>query len=381
MIQHMLRFGISPVLSAVLLAAALTAQSPAENVVLVTIDGLRWQEVFSGADNELMNKDKGGVKDLLRARRLFWRGSPQARRELLMPFFWRKLVPAGQLFGSPEHDSQATVTNKHLFSYPGYNELLTGRADPRIASNQKHPNPNVTVLEWLHDMPAYQGRVAAFTCWDVFPYIINSQRSNIPVNAGWAPITEGRDPTRVQMLQELSDALPRYWAETVRYDGLTYLAAVEYLKKHKPRVLYLALGETDDWAHDKRYDLYLAMAQRCDRFLGELWNLLQSMPTYKDKTALIITTDHGRGDGARWTDHGKDIPGSENLWIAVAGPDIPALGVRSNINVTQAQVAATVAQLLGHDFCASFAQAAKPLPGLGNGPDPQQQTGRPGEDR
>ncbi|MEC7583210.1 MAG: alkaline phosphatase family protein [Planctomycetota bacterium] len=377
----MYRSGIVQFFSALLLGSSLATQTPVENVVLVTIDGLRWQEVFSGAENQLMNKDSGGVKDLLRARRLFWRGTPQARRELLMPFFWRKLVPAGQLFGNPEHNSKATVTNKHLFSYPGYNELLTGRADPRIASNQKLPNPNVTVLEWLHDMPAYQGRVASFTCWDVFPYIINSERSKIPVNAGWAPITEGDDPTRIQTLQELSDSLPRYWAETVRYDGLTYLAAVEYLKKHKPRVLYLALGETDDWAHARRYDLYLAMAQRCDRFLGELWDLLQSMPTYKDKTALVITTDHGRGDGAQWTDHSKDVPGSENLWIAVTGPGVVATGERRDVAVTQAQVASTVAHLLGHDFCASFPQAARPLPGLDAKQEQHEQAERPGKQR
>lgn len=367
--------------TSLVLTAPAAAQATVENVVLVTIDGLRWQEVFSGADNALMNKDSGGVKDLLRARRLFWRGSPTARRELLMPFFWRRLVPNGQLFGSPEHNSKATVTNKHLFSYPGYNELLCGRADPRIASNQKRPNPNVTVLEWLHDMPDYQGRVAAFTCWDVFPYIINSARSNIPVNSGWAQITEGTDPARLRALQELSDALPRYWAETVRYDGLTYLAAVEYLKKHQPRVLYLALGETDDWAHARRYDLYLAMAQRCDRFLGELWDLLQSMPAYKDKTALVITTDHGRGDDALWTDHGKDIPGSEDLWIAVAGPGVPATGIRRDIDVTQAQVAATVAQLLGRDFCASFPEAAKPLPGIGAQPNREEPGELPGKHR
>ena len=347
-----------------LLAVALTAQQHTENVVLITLDGLRWQEVLAGADNDLMNKDTGGVRDLLRARRLFWRGSAKARRELLMPFLWRELVPNGQLFGDPSSNCTATVTNDHRFSYPGYNEILSGHADPSIDSNSKRPNPNVTILEWLHRMPAYRGKVAAFTCWDVFPYIINDQRSGVPVNAGWAPITEGTDPVRLRALQELSDAMPRYWAETVRYDGLTFFAAVEYLKKHKPRVLYLALGETDDWAHDRRYDLYLAMAQRCDRLIGELWTLLQSLPEYRDKTALVITTDHGRGDGAKWTDHGKDVAGAENIWIAVRGPDVPALGIRTNATVHQAQIAATVAHLLGHDFCAARARAAAPLPGV-----------------
>ena len=39
-------------------------------------------------------------------------------------------------------------------------------ADPRIDSNDKIPNPNITVLEWLNTLPAYRGRVAAFGAWD-----------------------------------------------------------------------------------------------------------------------------------------------------------------------------------------------------------------------
>ena len=131
-------------------------------------------------------------------------------------------------------------------------------------------------------------------------------------------------------------------------------------------MLYIGLGETDEWGHGRRYDLYLDSANKADRFLAETWQMLQKMPQYKDKTALVVTTDHGRGSTrVDWTDHGKKVPGAEFIWIAVLGPDTPALGEREGVEATQSQVAATIAALLGADFNAASKAAAAPLPVFG----------------
>ena len=110
-------------------------------------------------------------------------------------------------------------------------------------------------------------------------------------------------------------------------------------------------------------DHHLRAAHRVDRYLGLLWEAVQSMPDYRDKTTLIITTDHGRGSGPRkWKDHGKKIKGSEYIWLAVLGPDTPALGERADTElITQSQIAATVAAFLGEDYSAAFPQAGKPV--------------------
>ena len=79
--------------------------------------------------------------------------------------------------------ARAAILNGKKFSYPGYSELLVGFHDPRIDSNAKRPNPNSTVLEFVNRQPAMRGRVAAFGSWDVFPYIVNEERSGILVNA------------------------------------------------------------------------------------------------------------------------------------------------------------------------------------------------------
>ncbi|MFO1031575.1 MAG: alkaline phosphatase family protein [Planctomycetota bacterium] len=355
-----------------LVSSFVFAQSPVEppgpvrateNVLLVTLDGLRWQDVFTGADNAMLNKDDGGVADLRATRQRFWRGEPEARRELLLPFLWTTIAKDGQLFGDPSRGSKATVTNPHRFSYPGYAELLVGFANPLVDSNNKFPNPDHTVLEWLHGRPGFAGRIAAFSGWDVHPFILARDRSRLFVESAWEPVTVASTPERREQLQATFDHLPRYW-EGFAFDAATFARAKEYFVVQKPRVLYLALGETDEWGHGRRYDLYLQMANNADAMIRELWELAQADPQYRGKTSLVVTVDHGRGRGPRdWTDHGAKVEGAEEVWMAVLGPDTPPLGVRKDAPATQSMIAATVAALLGEDYRAAAPQAAPPLPG------------------
>jgi hypothetical protein len=333
------------------------------HVILVTIDGLRWQEVFGGADPDLVNKEQGGVRDLLSFRRRFWRGTPQERRALLLPFLWGTVAREGQLFGDPSGGCIGKVENPHWFSYPGYHELLCGFADERISANAKLPNPNRTVLEWLGTKEGFAGKVAAFCTWDVFPYILAAPRSGIYLRACRDPIEHGLDDARVQAKNRVFAALPSYWDDCA-FDVAACEAFAEYLPAKEPRVVYVALGETDCWAHERRYDLYLEAAQRTDLWLSETWAALQAMPTYAGSTSLVVTVDHGRGDGAKWTDHNDKTPGSDRVWFAVLGPDTPPLGVRKDVEVTQGQTAATLAHLLGLDWCAAEPRARAPLPGV-----------------
>jgi arylsulfatase A-like enzyme len=128
-------------------------------------------------------------------------------------------------------------------------------------------------------------------------------------------------------------------------------------------VLFVGYGETDNWAHQGRYDLVLESAQRMDGFVKELWETMQAMPEYHDSTTFIITTDHGRGSGpVEWKEHGVEEKGSGNIWIAVLGPDTPPLGERKHTAaVTQSQIAATVAAFVGKDYRKAVPAAAPPL--------------------
>jgi Metalloenzyme superfamily len=333
-----------------------------QNVLLVTTDGLRWQEVFGGADSVLMDKKNGGVRDVLALRGEFERGTPEDRREALMPFVWGVIAKKGQLFGNANAGSVARVTNGRNFSYPGYNEIFTGAADPRIDSNNKFPNRNVTVLEWLNRVDGFQDRVAAFGSWDVFPYILNRIRSKLPIVAGWEPLRGERLTDEERMLNRLIAGTHRVWPDNC-YDSFTFNAALEYLKRDRPRVLYIGMGETDEFGHAGRYDHYLHSAHQVDEHLRTLWETVQSLAEYRNKTTMIVTTDHGRGNAPdEWKSHGAEIAGSDKIWIAIMGPDTPALGERTHIaEVTQSQIAATLTVVLGLDYRAFSPKAAPPI--------------------
>lgn len=342
----------------------------ARNVVVVTLDGFRPEEFFGGADRFLIDRQAGGVRDVPGLEARFWRDDPEERRRALLPFLWGTVAREGQIFGDRSKGAPVTLTNGLKFSYPGYNELFCGFGDPRIASNDKIPNPNRSVFEFLDGRPSFEDRVAAFCTWDVFPSILRADRNNLEVLAGWTPIDDEPPTDRQRSVNRMVDRLPHYWPSNA-FDAISIEAALEHLARHTPRVLYVGLGETDEWAHERRYDRYLDAAHRSDRFLEELWTTLQQMPEYRDRTALVVTTDHGRGTtGADWPDHGRDVPGAEALWIAVMGPDTPALGVREGVPTTQSQVAATIAALVGEDFRADSPKAAPPLPVLNPTPEP-----------
>ncbi len=344
----------------------LCAQAPADHktqhIIFVMTDGLRWQEVFSGAEKSLMNKKNGKVTDEALLKKAYWRETPEARRKALLTFVWGVMAKQGQIFGNREKGSDAYVTNGLWFSYPGYNETLCGFVDPRINSNDKVPKPNVTVLEWLKNRPSFQGEVAAFGAWDVIAAVFNPERSGLTVNAGYDPFTAIPDTPKLELLNRLKAETPRVWDDEP-FDAIPFYTAVEYLKTQKPRVLYLSLGETDDWAHEGKYTEYLDSAHRVDSYLRALWELVQSMPEYRGNTTLILSPDHGRGKAPhKWCDHGQKIPDSKYIWMAFLGPDTPALGERTNVApVTQNQIAGTLAAFLGEDYAAAIPKAGKPI--------------------
>lgn len=334
------------------------------NVVYITWDGFRWQEFFGGAQKEFIAKD-AGVADVEGVKKRFWRESEAERRSTLLPFVWKTIASRGQIFGDASKNAPAKLQNKHKFSYPGYSEMFCGFADDEgIKSNDKFPNPHVNVLEFLNCRPGFEGRVAAIATWSVFPFILNQGRSGIYCHAGITPIPSETLTDRERMLNELIADTVVLWPDN-QIDSITMQAAREYLLKSKPRVLYIGLGETDEWGHGRRYDRYLHAAHRADAFLSSLWTLLQTLPEYKDQTTLVLSCDHGRGSTIRdWTDHGAKIDGAEFVWMAALGPHTPALGVRSDVEVTLSQIAATLAAAVGEDFRASSPKSSEALPSV-----------------
>jgi len=350
-----------------LLSLTSLAASAADNVLLITLDGLRWQEVFRGLDRALAtHEDYSPRSKQLLAQ--FWDDDSATRARLLMPFLHEVVFAQGTVAGNRDTGSCARISNPWNFSYPGYSEILTGVVNRSIDSNGKVANPEKTFLELLNADEAYRDRVAAFGSWDVFPYIFNVERSGLHVNAlgtAWTPRNAFEES-----LETLSEDIPAPW-ETVRHDAFTHHLARSYLQEEQPKVLFISYGETDDFAHDGRYDEYIFAAQRTDRFIREMWELVQGTDGYRDNTILFITVDHGRGEMPieTWMHHASKesltgymqslaqyedgIVGSEDVWMAVMGPGVPANGMLNNGDaacLTSNRIAATLLQGMGEDY-------------------------------
>lgn len=327
---------------------------PATNLFIITIDGFRWQEIFTGADASLINDTKH-TQDTATMKMLYWADSENERRQKLMPFFWNILAKKGQLYGNRNFENKVNTANIYTFSYPGYNEIFTGNTDLLVSSNKKKLNKNINVLEYLNAKEQFKGKVVAFTSWDVFPYILNEARNGMLINSGYESL-DGEAVSAKQVLINKVQKEAVYNKSGTRHDQLTFLTAKEYLQQYQPKVMFLGLGETDEYAHSGRYDLYLEQANKVDRMLAELWHWVQTTPGYKDNTAFIITTDHGRGSHDKnWSSHSTFIRGSTQTWLAMIGPSIEPLGeVKQNMQLYQAQIAQTIAELMGEKFEPEF---------------------------
>ena len=354
--------GLALALHGLALPPAAPGPLKTQNVVVIVTDGLRWQEVFRGAETALISDKPGGVEDVPATKAAFWRPTAGERREVLLPFFWTVIAKQGQLYGNVDAGSSAQVVNGYKFSYPGYNEILTGAGDPRIDKNEYGPNPNVSVFEWLNATPELAGRVWVVGGWDAFPRIFNRDRSRLPMRTGWDTPFPGPSSPRQQLVNTLYRTITHEFSD-MPWDALLQQTLLDVVAAEKPRLLFVGYGETDEWAHGGRYDLVLSSAHNVDAFLRELWETMQAIPQYRDRTTFIITTDHGRGDGPEnWKHHDWNVEGAENMWIAVLGPDTPALGERRNTaRVTQSQIAATVAALFGKDWRSANPSAGAPL--------------------
>jgi len=341
----------------ILLNTVSIAQPPAKNVIVITIDGIRWQEIFRGADASLL-RNNTYVKDTGLMAQQYWHDDINERRRRLLPFFWSVIQQQGQLLGNRDFDNDVNVANLYKISYPGYSEMFTGYADKLFIPNLAVNNPRSNVLQWLNDQPAFAGKVAAFCSWRVFPFILDEKHGSLQVNAGYETL-DHNDSSNVlinNVQQSMQDK------HTTRHDLLTFECAKNYLQQNHPRVLYLGLGETDEFAHHGEYDNYLQKLRQADAMIAELWYYLQTDPFYKNNTSFIITTDHGRGAKSNsWSSHGFWVKGSGQTWFALLGPGIDATGeVKDPQQAYQKQVAATVASLLGVQFTAKH-RIGKPL--------------------
>lgn len=337
------------------------------NLVLVVVDGVRWKEIFRGADPAMLT-DKRYVSEIPETTQAFGGDDAQTRRSKLMPFVWSVVAKQGLLYGNRDLDSRVDMRNPYWFSYPGRAEMFTGHVNPKVDSNEYGVDTDPNVFEFLARQPALRGKVAGFASWRPIGGIYDYKHSHMYFNISPEDIPgPGLTPAE-QAANEGQHLMPLQWGwgnQGERLDAGTFALAKSYMQAHHPRLLVLDIGNGDEFAHDHHYDLYLQAIHHSDAMIASLWKVVQSDPFYRGNTSLLIVPDHGRGDGPHWTSHGPKAAHSGETWLMAMGPDTPGGGeLKNTASLTEDRIAATVARFLGFDFRAFSPNAAPPIDAL-----------------
>ena len=343
----------SPLLIFALIATtACFSQDKAKNVIIFLMDGYRWKELYQGADSGILFDRRFNHVDSAYTVKKYWAADGWERQQKLMPFVWKAFISQGQLYGNREVGNRVEVRNKYWFSYPGRSESFCGYYDSAVNSNEYPDNPNLNVLEFIDKQPGFHGKVVSFGSWDALARILNRNRNGMLVNI-YGEDVKGPGLTAAQVeANRWQHLLPDIFGAGERLDAATFALARAYMVAQHPRVLYIDLGDTDDFAHAGDYGSYLDAAHSADAMFRDIWELVQTDPFYKGQTAMLVFPDHGRGFSDQWTDHGERTPHSNETYFMAMGAGVAPRGLIGGrpMTIYQEQYAATIAALLGLKF-------------------------------
>jgi hypothetical protein len=308
------------------------ALSPSESIVLVVLDGVRWQEVFGGVDRKLAAAEH----------------IPAASPDDLVPHLRAAAFERGAVLGAPDHGPSIHATGPNFVSLPGYTEIFTGRTSAHCQNNECRGANAPTFADEVRASSADDGDVAVFSSWERIGRVASVDPANIVLSTGRSRLSHAErlladDSTR--QWQELGARASAYPGKgDFRPDRYTAEIALHYLESRRPRFLFLGLGEPDEYAHRGDYAGYVASLHAADNVIGRLFETLDRMGARGASTTVFITTDHGRARDYRF--HGRPYPESSRVWLVAAGSGVHARGmVRSLRSHRLADVAPTMRAL------------------------------------
>lgn len=257
-------------------------------VVLITVDGVRWQDIFNGTDT------------------IMYRGQHMSARELL-PNLYYQFVDGGMVVGK---DSKFVATGPAHISLPGYLEMMRGYPSVDCQQNDCEPRLKTETVADLFN------KSAIFASWDTIRKTIDTNKFVVDCGRNF------RSAKWKQLDLPDDQKFPEAWDPIYRPDDLTEKAVVDYLQHNSPDFLWVSLGDTDEWAHAGDYNKYIESLQQADKFIGMVVEMVKQGENGDDYT-FIVTADHGRG--IDWRHHGWDKESARD-WLMMSGRKIPRSG-------------------------------------------------------
>src|ERR1035441_3002501 len=132
-------------------------------------------------------------------------------------------------------------------------------------------------------------------------------------------------------------------------DELTYFVATEVLRRVAPSVLQVGFSDVEV-AHSGTYSLHVGGIRRDDLLVHRLWQFLQSLPEYRDRTTMVVMPEFGRDpDGSStngFFNHRSNTETCRLTWMIVLGKAArePAVIERE---IRQIDLAPSLGALLG----------------------------------
>jgi hypothetical protein len=182
---------------------------------------------------------------------------------------------------------------------------------------------------------------------------------------GWRVHDTGRAPSR-EIRASLAKALLDYFNDPLvptSGDELTFFMAKEIMSRLAPPLLVVNFWDIDV-AHFGAFSLYLDAIRRTDRLVHGLWEHIQSLPAYKDRTVLLVVPEMGRdGDqsGNGFQNHRSGDESCRRLWLLAVGAGVPR-GLVSERPIRTLDVAPTLGRVLGFKMPAGEGRSLSELP-------------------
>ncbi len=256
------------------------------NVVLITFDGVRWQELINGSD-PLLTKTP----------------------ETLFPYFWSTLVTRGRLYGNRREGSAMSVVTIANASLPGYASMYAEREQGCLTNACRRITVPTFVDRVRDELDVPQAKISVFASWSKMRMAVTSREDVASLHCGVAELNE-----------EHAKGPPLQVDGAFDFDRFATSDALAAIDRDQPRYLHLGLLDSDRYGHQRKYLKYVEVLKAYDRVLADVVEHLEHSGEYGRNTAIIVTTDHGRGLWDQWSDHGPQVPGSSHVFAFVMLP-------------------------------------------------------------